>query len=303
MAFEELKAKQSVVWGSGPYERISEHLTIAHDHLLRAVEPRPGERWLDVATGTGEIAVRAAGGGASVTGLDLAPGLIETARERAREAGVDLALAVGDAERLPYPDATFDVVSSSFGTMFAPDHGAAATELARVTRPGGRLALLNWHSSRGVAEFFQVMAAYMPPRQDGVGSPFAWGDPNHVSELLGDAFELRYEEGDCPQRGASAQEIWDLFTTAYGPTKALAESLDVQRRAALRRDWLGYFERFGNGEGISQPRPYLLVLGTRKEGPSAEAECCPPAEQRSCCDPEDKADCCGAGAGSSCGCR
>jgi SAM-dependent methyltransferase len=265
MAFEELKAKQSVVWGSGPYERISAHLTIAHDHLLRAVEPRAGERWLDVATGTGEIAVRAAAGGATVTGQDLAPALVETARERAREGGVEVALEVGDAERLPYADASFDVVSSGFGVMFAPDQRAAAAELARVTRPGGRLALLNWHPSRGVAEFFKVMAGYMPPRPEGVGDPFAWGDPVHVSGLLGDAFELRYEQGDSPQPGASGQEIWELFTSAYGPTKALADSLDDERQAALRRDWLAYFEQFRNGDGVSQLRPYLLVLGVRRE--------------------------------------
>jgi SAM-dependent methyltransferase len=262
--FEELKEKQSVVWGSGPYERISEHLAIAHNHLLGAVMARPGQRWLDVGTGTGEIAVAAAKGGASVTGLDLAPMLIETARKRAQQRGLDVAFEVGDAERLPYPDATFDVVSSSFGVMFTPDHPAAAAELARVTRPGGRLALLTWHPSRGVAEFFKVMAAYMSPRPEGVGDPFAWGDPDHLSNLLGDAFELRHEEGDCPQPGSSAEEIWELFTTAYGPTKALAGSLDAGRRAALRSDWLAYFEQFRNGTGISQPRPYLLILGARR---------------------------------------
>jgi SAM-dependent methyltransferase len=267
MAFEELKERQSVVWGSGPYERISEHLTIAHDHLMRVVEVRPGERWLDVATGTGEIAVRAARRGASVTGLDLAPGLIEAARGRARGAGVEVALEVGDAERLPYPDAGFDVVSSGFGVMFAPDQRAAAAELARVTRPGGRLAVLSWHPSRGVAEFFRVMAAYMPPLPEGVGNPFAWGDPDRLSDLLGDAFELRYEEGDCPQPGTSAEEIWELFTSAYGPTKALADSLDSERREALHRDWLVYFDQFRNGGGISQPRPYLLALGVRREEP------------------------------------
>ena len=267
MAFEELKERQSVVWGSGPYERISEHLAIAHDHLLRAVEARPGERWLDVATGTGEIAVRAAEVGASVTGVDLAPGLIETARERAREGGVEVALEVGDAERLPYPDAGFDVVSSSFGVMFAPDQRAVAAELARVTRPGGRLALLNWHPSRGVAEFFKVMAPYMPPPPEGAGNPFAWGDRDRLSELIGDAFELRYEEGDCPQPGTSAEEVWELFTSAYGPTKALAASLDDERRAALRRGWITYFDQFRNGARVSQPRPYLLVLGTRRGQP------------------------------------
>lgn len=266
MAFEELKAKQSVVWGSGPYERISEHLKVAHDHLLAAITGRAGERWLDVATGTGEIAVRAASAGAEVTGIDLAPALIQRARARAREGGVEVAFEVGDAERLPYRNASFDVVSSAFGVMFAPDQRAAAAELARLTRPGGRLALLNWHPTRGVAEFFEVMAAYMPSPPEGVGSPFAWGDRDHLSDLLADAFELRFEEGDCPQPGRSAEEIWELFTTSYGPTKALAESLDAERRAAFRREWLTYFERFRNGAGVGQPRPYLLVLGTRKEG-------------------------------------
>ena len=264
MAFEELKARHGVVWGSGPYERVSEHLAIAHDHLLGAVEPRPGERWLDVATGTGEIAVPAAKNGATVTGIDIAPRLIETARERARASGVDVALDVGDAERLPYRDAQFDVVVSTFGVMFTPDQRTAAAELARVTRPGGRLALLNWHPSRGVAEFFKVMAPYMPPPPEGAGNPFAWGDPARVFELLGDAFELRYEDGDCPQPGGSAQQVWELFTTSYGPTKTLADSLDPERRAALQRDWIAYFDQFRNGAGVSQPRPYLLVLGTRK---------------------------------------
>ena len=265
MAFQELKARHGVVWGSGPYERISEHLAIAHDHLLGAVEPQPGERWLDVATGTGEIAVPAARRGASVTAIDIAPRMIETAQERARASRVDVTLEVGDAERLPYPDAEFDVVVSAFGVMFTPDQRAAAAELARVTRPGGRLALLSWHPSRGVAEFFKVMAPYMPPPAEGAGNPFAWGDRDRLVELLGDAFELRYEEGDCPQPGTSAEDVWELFTTAYGPTKSLAGSLDPERRAALRRDWIAYFDQFGNGAGVSQPRPYLLVLGTRKE--------------------------------------
>lgn len=264
MAFEELKEKQSVVWGSGPYERISDHLTIAHDHLLRTVEAGPGDRWLDVATGTGEIAVQAAKSGADVTGLDLAPVLIERARERATDADVEVTFDVGDAERLPYDDASFDVVTSSFGCMFAPDHSAVASELARVTRSGGRMALLTWHPERGVAEFFKVMAAYMPPPPDGAGSPFAWGDRAHLEDLLGDAFQLRYEEGDCPQPAASADEVWELFSTSYGPTKALVGSLDDGKREALHSDWVAYFEQFRNGDGLIQPRPYLLVIGERR---------------------------------------
>jgi SAM-dependent methyltransferase len=264
MAFEELKTKQSAVWGSGPYERISEHLKIAHDHLLREVEPREGERWLDVATGTGEIAVRAAAGGAKVTGLDLAPDLIERARSRVADAGVEVELVVGDAEALPFDDASFDTVTSTFGAMFAPDHEAVAAELARVCTPGGRLGLLTWHPTEGVAAFFKVMAAYQPAPPPGVGSPFAWGDQNHVTELLGDAFELRFEAGDCPQPADSGEDVWELFSTSYGPTKALVDSLDEDRREALHKDWVEYFERFRTDGGISQPRPYVLVLGTRR---------------------------------------
>jgi hypothetical protein len=214
--------------------------------------------------GTGEIAVRAAEAGARVTGLDLAPDLIESARSRAAAAGVDVSFDVGDAEKLPYEDGQFDTVSSGFGVMFAPDHRAAAGELGRVCHSGGRLGLLNWHPALGVAEFFKMMAAYMPQPPEGVGSPFAWGDRDHLEELLGEAFELGYEEGDCPQPGESGEEIWELFTTAYGPTKALAESLDDEQLEALRADWVAYFERFRTDDGISQPRPYVLVIGSRR---------------------------------------
>ncbi|MGH2953198.1 MAG: class I SAM-dependent methyltransferase [Solirubrobacterales bacterium] len=264
MAFEELKSKQSVMWGSGPYARISDHHVDALEHLLRAVPPSEGERWLDVATGTGEVAVRAAQAGANATGLDLAPDLIEMARERAKDAGVEAAFDVGDAESLPYEDASFDTVSSTFGVMFAPDQATAAGELARVCRPGGRLALLTWHPTEGVAAFFKVMAPYQPKPPEGVGSPFAWGDHEHLEELFGESFELRYEEGDVPLHGESGDEIWELFSTAFGPTKALANSLEDDRREALRRDWVAYFEQFRDGGGVSQPRPYVLVLGERR---------------------------------------
>jgi SAM-dependent methyltransferase len=264
MAFEELKQKQSGIWGNGPYQRVSDHLKIAHDHLTRVFEPVSGEKWLDVATGTGEIAIRAAGAGADTTGLDLAPDLIETARERASEAGVDVTWEVGDAEALPYEDASFDTVTSTFGVMFAPDHEAVARELARVTKPGGRLGLLTWHPTEGVAAFFKVMGKYQPPPPPGVGSPFTWGDREHVTELLGDAFELRFEEGDCPQPAESGEAAWELFSTSYGPTKTLAESLDDEKREAMHREWVEYFDQFKTDDGISQPRPYVLVIGERR---------------------------------------
>jgi hypothetical protein len=148
--------------------------------------------------------------------------------------------------------------------MFAPDHAATANELARVCRPGGRLALLTWHPRRGVAELFKLMAAYQPPRPEGVGNPFEWGDRDHLAALLGDPFAPRYEEGDCPQSGSSEEEILGLFATSYGPTKALAASLDDGRREALHGDWIDYLAQHRQNGGVRQPRPYLLVLGTRR---------------------------------------
>ena len=266
MAFEELKEKQSVMWGNGPYDRISQELASGHDHLLREMTPVDGERWADLATGTGQLALRAASAGANVTGLDLAPDLIETAKQLAADAGAEIEYVVGDAENLPFDDGSFDTVSSTCGVMFAPSHEAVAGELARVTKPGGRIGLLNWHPTIGVPEFFKVMAAYMPPRAEGVGNPFDWGDRDHVTGLLGDTFELRFSDGDVPQTGSSGEDVWELFSSSYGPTKTLAESLDDEKRESLKQDWVEFFDGFRQDDGtISQPRPYLLVLGTRKQ--------------------------------------
>lgn len=263
--FAELKKRHSVVWGNGPYERMPRHYQPLLDHLVQAAAVGPGERVLDVGTGTGALAVRLAREGAVVTGVDLAPALVDTARRLAAAEGVDVDYQVGDAEDLPYVDACFDVVTSSVGAIFAPDHRRVAAELARVCRPGGRLVLGNWSPERGVVDMFKVMAAFQPPPPPGAGSPFRWGSRDYVEELLGDAFELRFEEGDAPQRGASGEEVWELFSTVYGPTRTLAQSLPTERREELRRAFVDFFERYRTANGIHQPRPYLVVLGTRRQ--------------------------------------
>jgi ubiquinone/menaquinone biosynthesis C-methylase UbiE len=265
--FEQLKAKQSVMWGTGPYERITDILTESQEDLVAALDPQPGERWLDVATGTGAVARMAARAGADVTAVDLAPDLIETARRQCEAEGLAVRCDVGDAEALPYEDASFDVVVSTFGVMFAPDHAAVARELARVCRPGGRLGLASWKEQSGIGDIFRVMKPFQAaPPPAGVGNPFAWGDEEHVRELLEDDFELEFEELDTEHRPSSGEEAWELFSTSYGPTKTLADSLDEERREELHRSWVELYERSRVGDEIVHHRLYLRVLGTRRSG-------------------------------------
>ena len=262
MAYEDLKERQSVVWGNGSYQRITETIADIHGLVAERLRPQAGDRWLDLACGTGAVAERAAADGANVTGLDLAPVLVETARERATALGLEIDYVVGDAEGLSFADGSFDKVSSTCGVMFAPDHEAAAGELARVTRPGGTIALASWTPTGGLARMFKVMAPYLPSPPP--SSPFDWGDEKRVRELLGESFELTLEEHVSTLRLPSGEDYWELFSTSYGPTKSLAESLG-ERREELRHDWVEFFETNYRSNGqIVHAREYLLVVGTRR---------------------------------------
>ncbi|HEY7003916.1 MAG TPA: class I SAM-dependent methyltransferase [Gaiellaceae bacterium] len=263
MAFEELKQKQSAMWGNGPYQRITETIADLQDRAVTALDPQPGDTWLDLACGTGATAERAATAGAKVTGLDLAPVLIETAKERADELGLEIDYVLGDIERLAFDDASFDRVSSTCGIMFTPDHEASASEVARVTKPGGRIAFVNWTPTGGMAKVFKVMAPYQPAPPP--SNPFEWGDEQHVRDLLGDSFDLEFEEGVSMLRVPTGEAYWELFSTSYGPTKSLAESLGDDRREDLHRDWVDFFEtNYKEDGGIAHSRDYLLILGTRR---------------------------------------
>ena len=263
MAFEALKEKQSAAWSSAPYEQVSVQHVIVLDELLDRLDLKPGLRLLDVATGTGELARPAARRGLNVTGIDFAASLIATARTLTEREQLSVAYDVGDAEALPYADASFDVVTSTFGVMFAPDHHAVARELARVIAPGGQLGITAWTPDGGVGRMFAVLVPYMAPPPAGAGSPFEWGRREHLEVLLADTFDLDISEHVVPQIGASGEAMWDLMSTAYGPTKVLAASLDSSRRESLHREFAGFFEAYRDNGHVSLPRNYLRIIGRR----------------------------------------
>jgi SAM-dependent methyltransferase len=255
--------KAAATWGSGGavYDKVSETIADAIDHVVARVAPQQGEKCLDVATGTGWTARRIASRGARVTGVDIGAGVIEAAKQLAP--GIDF--RVGDAEELPFPDASFDVVTSTFGVMFVARPEDAARELARVCRKGGRLGLCTWPPGDTIEGLFKVMRPYMPPPPDPPPpSPFAWGKKKRLRELLGSAFDLKFEKGVTTLRMTSGKTIWDLFVQGYGPTKTIAAALDPQRRQELERDFIAYHEQFANDLGVAMPREYLVTIGVRK---------------------------------------
>jgi SAM-dependent methyltransferase len=213
--------------------------------------------------------VRAARAGATVVGVDLAPTLLATARRLAAAEGLRIRCAVGDCERLAHPAASFDVVSSSFGTVFAPDHGAVADELTRVCRPGGRLSLACWRPG-GAARMAEVVMSFQPGAPaPGAGNPFDWGREEYVRHRLAGAFDLTFVDGESPHIAPSAEAVWDLYATSAGPVKTLANTLPPDRREALRRAFVSLVDAHRGHGGIRFPREYLLVLGRRREDATA----------------------------------
>jgi ubiquinone/menaquinone biosynthesis C-methylase UbiE len=264
VAFEELKRRQSSMWGNGPYQNITETFSDAHALVIERLQPKPGIRWLDLACGTGAVAELATRSGASVTGVDLAPTLIETARQRAQQQALEIDYRVGDCERLDLDSAAYNRLSSTFGIMFAPDHTATAGELGRVVATGGWIALANWTPDGGMGQLFEMMGPFLPP-VSGFRNPFEWGREEVVRRLLGDAFELDIEERVTTLNVPSGEDYWQLFSSSYGPTKTAAEALDENRREQFHQTWIEFFETHYRSDGrVSHPREYLLVVGTRR---------------------------------------
>jgi ubiquinone/menaquinone biosynthesis C-methylase UbiE len=251
----------SEIWGVGTYERLAARFGPVQDQLISVVQPASGERLLDLATGTGEVAIRAAKAGADVTAMDIAEPMLEKARRRAEEEGVEVRFDLGDVEYLPYDDASFDVLTSNFGLVFAPDHANVATELARVTRPGGRVGFTAWKPNPKLAELYRRFSDDPIEGREA----YEWGREDHVEDMLGEDFELEFEDGTLWLEAESGEEIWELFSQSAPPVIALVRALDEEKAAAFHRAFVELYESYRVSDGeVRAPRRYLLVLGRRK---------------------------------------
>lgn len=263
----DLKARHRAMWALGDYARVADELVPdVGQAVADACRIVPGDRVLDIAAGTGNAAIPAALAGGAVTASDLTPELLAIGERRAAEAGVSIASDTADAEALPYDDATFDVVVSAIGIMFAPFHRAAAGELLRVTRPGGRIAVANWTPDGFIGRMFATMKPFAPPPPEGAQPPPLWGDEAHVRDLLAADVDdlLAVKRTVVVDSFATGGVFRDYFKAHYGPTIAAYRSLgeDAERVAALDRALADLGDQGLDGGRMEWE--YLLVTATRR---------------------------------------
>jgi 2-polyprenyl-3-methyl-5-hydroxy-6-metoxy-1,4-benzoquinol methylase len=264
--FEQLKQRMRGAWMAGDFGQIARYSAKSAEVFVDRLKIQPGARVLDVACGTGNLAIPAARKGAQVWGIDIATNLLEQARERASAEGLAAVFEAGDAEQLPHPDAHFDLVMSMFGAMFAPRPELVAAELARVCRPGGTMAMANWTPQSFVAKLFAVGNRYLPP-PEGLPAPVLWGDEHAVRQRLGPyASEIRTNRRmadlDYP---FAPREVVEFFSQYFGPTKSALARLPADAQAAYMADLENLWRDHNEGaEGHTAVHAeYLEVIATR----------------------------------------
>jgi SAM-dependent methyltransferase len=261
-----VKHRQRRAWESGDYAAVAARIVLIAERLADAADLRAGATVLDVATGSGNAALAAARGGCEVTGVDYVPELLERGRARAAAEGLQVRFLEGDAERLPFPDASFDAVLSCLGVMFTPDQERAAAELLRVCRPGGTIALANWTPSSFVGEMFRTVSRHVPPPA-GVRPPGQWGTPERLAELLGAGVSrLTPTEREFVFRFRSPDDFADFFRANYGPVRKAFEALDEAGRQRLHDDLTALARRHDRSPGpsVAMASGYLEVVATRR---------------------------------------
>src|SRR5580692_2501942 len=243
-----LKARQHAAWSSGDYAVIGTTLQIVGERLAESMDLRAGQTVLDVAAGNGNVTLAAARRWCEVTCTDYVEPLLASARRRAEAEGLHVQFKVADAENLPFPDASFDAVVSTFGAMFTPDHDRTAAELLRVTRPGGRIGLANWTPEGFIGQLFKTIGKYQPP-PIGVRSPAAWGTRSWLSSAFdAQASAIAVVARHFSFRYRSPQHFLGLFREYYGPVLKAFEALDAVRRDALAQDVIDLIGRFNRSD-------------------------------------------------------
>jgi ubiquinone/menaquinone biosynthesis C-methylase UbiE len=261
-----VKTRQQAAWSAGNYAVVGTTLQIVGETLCEALDLRSGARVLDVAAGNGNATLAAARRWCDVTSTDYVSSLLESGRARALAEGHTIEFQEADAENLPFSDASFDAVMSTFGVMFTPNQDKAASELARVCKPGGRIGLANWTPESFIGQLFKTIGKYIPPAP-GVKSPALWGTKARLEELFGKtAREIRTTSRDFVFRYRSPAHWIEVFRTYYGPMNKTFGALDAEKQAAFTQDVLALMER-DNRSGdrtLVLPSEYLEVVIERK---------------------------------------
>jgi SAM-dependent methyltransferase len=263
---ESLKTRLKSMWMAGDFGQIAKVIEAAGDDFIATLGLKSGDRVLDVACGSGNLAIPAARTGATVTGVDIATNLLEQADARAKSEGLKIKFDEGDAENLPYDDGAFDAVITMYGAMFAPRPELVSSELVRVCKPGGRIAMANWTPAGFLGQMFRVNGKHVPPPPN-MPSPIKWGEEETVRERLSDGVsDLKFTRRICKFKFPFAPaEVVEFFRMYYGPTQRTFGALDENGQAALRKDleqlWSDNNKATDGTTDVDAE--YLEVLGTR----------------------------------------
>ncbi len=260
-----IKSKQQVAWSDGDYSIVGVTLQIVGESLCEAMDVRPGQRLIDVAAGNGNCSLAAARRFCEVTSTDYVQDLLRRGRARAEAEHLSIEFKLADAEALPFADAAFDAVTSTFGVMFAPDQAKAAAELLRVCRSGGKIGLANWTPDSFIGQLFKTLGRYVPPAP-GLQSPALWGTRERLDQFFAAAGTIAIAERHFVLRYRSPQHWIDLWRTIYGPLKKAFDSLNAERQQALTNDLVALIASMNVAKDGTMvvPSKYLEVVVTKR---------------------------------------